>query len=86
MESTVFKENERSNEPAKSSYPLANATGINQNPHWHASHDSKIDSKSSDQQLTTVNTSGQPDREKGSPGGTRWHHTNTRTGDHERED
>jgi hypothetical protein len=86
MKSTTFNENESSNESAKSSCPLANTTGTNQNPLWHTQHDSKTDSKSSDQQLTTVNNSGQPDREKGSPGGTKPHHTTPRTGDHERED
>jgi hypothetical protein len=86
MKSTIFKENKSSSEPAKGSYPLANITGTNQNPHWHARHDSKTDSKSGGQQLTTVNTSGQPDREKGSPGGTKLHHTTAGTGDHERED
>jgi len=86
MKPTRLKENERSNKPSNSPYLLANITDNSQNPHWHARIDSKTDSKSCGQQLTTVNNSGQPGREKGSPGGTKPHHTTTRTGDHERED
>ena len=82
MKSTLFKEYERSSEPAKRSYPLTDITGTNQNPYWHT----RYDSKSSGQQLTTANNSGQPDRVKGSPGGTKPHHTTPRAGDHERED
>jgi hypothetical protein len=86
MKSTTFDENERSSELAKSSYPLTDITGTNQNPHWHTRRESKTDSKSSGQQLTTMNNSGQTDRKKGSPGGTKPHHSTARIGDHERED
>jgi hypothetical protein len=86
MKSTIFVENERSSEPAKSSYPLVDITGTNQNPQWHTRRDSKTDSKSSGQQLTKMNNSGQTDRKKDSPGGIKPHHTTTRIGDHERED
>jgi hypothetical protein len=85
MKSTLFKEYERSSEPAKRSYPLIDIIGTNQNPYWHTRHDSKTDSKSDGQQLTTANNSGQPDRVKGSPGGTKPLHTTPRAGDHERE-
>ena len=86
MKSTIFKVNERMNEPAKSSCSLANTTRTKQNPQWHAHYDSKTDSKSSGQQFTTANDNGQPDRVKGSPGGTKPHNTTPRAGDHERED
>jgi hypothetical protein len=86
MKSIIFKEYERSSESAKRSYRLKDITGTNQNPHWHTRHDNKTDSKSSGQQLTKINNSGQTDREKGSPGGIKPHHTTARTGDHERED
>ena len=48
MKSIIFDENERSNEPEKSSYPLANITDTNQNLYWQAHNDSK----NSSQQLT----------------------------------
>jgi hypothetical protein len=82
MESTKLKENESSNKPANSSYLLANTTSTSQSPHWQTLHDSK----SSSQQLTTVNNSEQSSHVKGPGSGTKQHHITAKAGDHERED
>jgi len=87
MNSTRLKDHEGCNKPADSSYLLAHIiTRADQNPCWHARHDSKTDSKSGKQRRKTVNNSEQMSQENGLPRGTKPHHTTTKAGDHERED
>ena len=86
MNSTRLKEREGSNKPADSSYLLAHITNTDQNPCWHARHDSKTDSKSGKQRRKTVNNSEQMSQENGLTSSTKPHHTTTEAGDHERED
>jgi len=82
MNSTRLKEHQGSNEQASGSCLLAHTTEADQNPSWHARHDSK----SGKQRRKTVNNSEQMSQENGLTSSTKPHHTTTEAGDHERED
>jgi len=77
-----LQENKKSDEHDTSSYLLTKVIAISQYSYRHTQHDSK----SSSQQLTTVNNSEQSSHEKGLSGNTEQHPITSRAGDHERED